>query len=214
MTPLLILIVGIACLVMGSSSFMTMILMNRSNDTTPVTQKNTKQTKPSSTKGGDWKKTGITFYGQSKADDNGLGFTGVDLFKHGKAKLEFNGKPLFPGAVFQADGAAYLYKILEVKSDDFTNHKTVYVHIVDVCNSGQSVCKTNTKKHGFLVDIHATAFDYVGKDDGLLLGSFRKVGELKPNDIPTSVWDGDYIICACKGACKGGDVTWKKKGTC
>lgn len=147
-------------------------------------------------------------------DDNGLGYTGVDLFKHGKAKLTFKGKPVFPAAVFQDDGGQYLYKILEVKSDAFTKNKSVYVHIVDVCNSGQDVCKTNTKKHGFLVDLHATGFEYVGNDDGVLKGSFRVVGDIKPNDLPKNVWHGEYIICSCTGTCQGDNVTWKKRGSC
>jgi len=161
--------------------------------------------------GGAWKTTGITFYGQSSADDNGLGYTGIDLFKLGKAGLKHNGKPMFPGAVFQGDGAKHLYKILEVQSDEFKKNKTVYVHIVDVCDSSQDVCKRNTKKHGFLVDIHATGFKYVGNDDGLLKGKFRIVGELSPSKIPKSAWKGGgSIICGCTGDCRGKNVTWKK----
>jgi len=215
MTPLIILAIGIVCLVILMSSFVMLMLMSRSSSASSATDENDEKTSvESTTSTGSWKTTGITYFGQSKQDDNGLGYTGIDLFKHGKAKLEFNGKPLFPAAVFQGDGAEYLYDILEVKSDEFTNKKSVYVHIVDVCNSGQDVCKRNTKKYGFLVDIHATAFEYVGKDDGLHKGSFRKVGKLKPNDIPKSVWHGEYIICSCKGTCQGGDVTWKKKDAC
>jgi hypothetical protein len=164
---------------------------------------------------GDWKTTGITFYGQSKADDNGIGFSGVDLFKHGKAKLTLDGKRVYPAAVFQGDGADYMYKVLEVTSDEFKNEDRIFVHVVDVCNSKEKVCKTNVKKHGnFLVDIHATAFDFLGNDDGILKGSFREVGTIPPNDIPKKVWDGEYIICKCKDTCKGDDVTWKKRGSC
>ena len=214
MTPILILIVGLACLAMITSFFSLVMIMTRSRSSSTSTISESPDAEESNESSGSWKTTGITYFGQSKQDDNGIGFTGVDLFKHGKAKLEFNGKPLFPAAVFQDDGGEYLYDILEVKSDDFTKKSSVYVHIVDVCNSGQDVCQRNTKKYGFLVDIHATAFSYVGKDDGLHRGSFRKVGTLKPNDIPKSVWHGEYIICSCKGTCKGGDVTWKKRGSC
>ena len=164
---------------------------------------------------GTWKKTGITFYGQSKADDNGIGFAGVDLFKHGTAGLKFDGKPLFPVAVFQADAAPLLWKVIEIESDSFTNNMTVYGHVVDVCNSGQDVCKRNTSKHGFLVDIHKTAFEYVGADDGLHAGQYRLAGELKPSDLPGSVFLKDETVaCSCTGSCSGGSVKWKKRSTC
>jgi len=162
----------------------------------------------------EWKTTGITFFGQSTQDDNGLGYTGVDLFKHGRANLTFNGKPVFPAAVFQRDAAPYLYKVIEVTSPEFTNNTSVYLHVVDVCNAGQDVCKTNAKKHGFLVDIHATGFSYVGNSDGILKGKVRIVGDIGPNELPASVWNGEYIICACTGVCSGDDVTWKKRGSC
>lgn len=165
--------------------------------------------------GGTWKKTGITFYGQSKADDNGVGFAGVDLFKHGTAGLKFDGKALFPVAVFQADAAPLLWKVIEIKSDSFTKSGTVYGHVVDVCNSGQDVCKRNTAKHGFLVDIHKTAFEYVGADDGLHAGQYRLVGELKPSDLPGSVFLKDETVaCSCTGSCSGGSVKWKKRSAC
>jgi hypothetical protein len=165
----------------------------------------------SSTDTGDWKTTGITFYGQSKADDNGLGYTGIDLFKWGKSGTKHNGKPVFPGAVFQGDGAKHLYKILEVQCDEFKKNKTVYVHIVDVCDSSQDVCKRNTKKHGFLVDIHATGFEYVGNDDGLLRGKYRIVGEIPASKIPSSAWrGGGSKLCSCTGDCRGKNATWKK----
>ena len=164
---------------------------------------------------GTWKKTGITFYGQSKADDNGVGFAGVDLFKHGTAGLKFDGKALFPVAVFQADAAPLLWKVIEIQSDSFTKSRTVYGHVVDVCNSGQDVCKRNTAKHGFLVDIHKTAFDYVGADDGLHAGQYRLAGELKPSDLPGSVFLKDgTVACSCTGSCNGGAVKWKKRSAC
>ena len=167
------------------------------------------------TGGGAWKKTGVTFYGQSKADDNGVGFAGVDLFKHGTAGLKFDGKALFPVAVFQADAASLLWKVIEIQSDSFTKSKTVYGHVVDVCNSGQDVCKRNTAKHGFLVDIHKTAFEYVGADDGLHVGQYRLAGELKPSDLPGSVFLKDgTVACSCTGSCKDGSVKWKKRSAC
>lgn len=185
---------------------------NESNDSSSDKKSGGSGTKES---GGDWKKTGITFYGQNKADDNGTGFAGVDLFKHGTAGLTFEGKPLFPVAVFQGDAAGMLWKIIEVKSDAFTKNKTVYGHIVDVCNSGESVCKKNTAKHGYLVDIHKTAFSYVGADDGLHAGEFRKVGELKPSKISANIWLKEgTVACSCSGGCKGNDVKWIKHSKC
>ena len=171
---------------------------------------------PSMSEGGEFKTTGITFFGQSKADDNGIGFVGVDLFKHGTAGLQFNGKPLYPAAVFQGDAAGLLWSVLEVRSDAFKNNKSVYVHIVDVCNSGQSVCKTNRAKHGFLVDIHNTAAQWVGINDGILQGQFRKVGHLKPGSIAPNIWlkPDDYIACSCTGTCSGNDVKWTARGSC
>lgn len=164
---------------------------------------------------GTWKTTGITFYGQDAKDDNGVGFAGVDLFKHGTAGLKFDGKPVFPVAVFQADAAPLLWKVLEIKSDAFTKTRTVYGHVVDVCNSGQDVCRRNTAKHGFLVDIHKTAFDYVGADDGLHIGQYRVAGEIKPSGMPSSVFLKDgTVACSCTGSCNGGSVKWKKRSVC
>jgi len=209
MSMILLLLTILAALMVSWSSVVMFLISN-----TPKKEKKILLSGNDDVPSGDWKTTGITFYGQSKADDNGLGYTGVDLFKHGKANLTFKGKPVFPAAVFQDDGGQYLYKILEVRSDAFTKNKSVYVHVVDVCNSGQDVCKTNTKKHGFLVDLHATGFAYVGNDDGVLKGSFRVVGDIQPNDLPKNVWHGEYIICSCTGTCQGDNVTWKKRGSC
>lgn len=127
---------------------------------------------------------GITFYGQggrgSTKDDNGVGIAGVSLFDY--TGSTFNGKPLFPGAVHQKDGAKYLFKVLEVYCDKFKSPgNVVYLHIVDVCGHSADVCNTNVKKYGnFLVDVHYNAFDHVGLDDGLLKGGFKVVGEIRP----------------------------------
>jgi hypothetical protein len=213
----------VICVVVVSSIAGVIFIRYRNNHATD----STKSTQPSGSSssgsspvahtggGGTWKKTGVTFYGQSKADDNGVGFAGVDLFKHGTAGLKFDGKVVFPVAVFQADAASLLWKVIEIQSDSFTKSKTVYGHVVDVCNSGQDVCKRNTAKHGFLVDIHKTAFEYVGADDGLHVGQYRLVGELKPSDLPGSVFLKDgTVACSCTGSCNGGSVKWKKRSAC
>jgi hypothetical protein len=213
MLELLLLLMGVCCmLVLGGAFLWFVVLRDDSDDSGEDSGDGDDST--TSGEDGDWKPTGITFYGQSKADDNGIGYAGVDLFKHGKAELTYKGKRVYPAAVFQEDGAEYLYKVLEVTSDEFNKKNTIFVHVVDVCNSKQDVCIRNTKKHGFLVDIHATAFDYLGTDDGLLKGKFKVLGTLPPNDIPKDVWDSDYIICSCKKTCRGDDVTWKKVGSC
>lgn len=215
MLELLLLLMGMCCMVVLGAAFLWFVVLRDDDSGDSKGDDDSGDGNDSSgDDGGDWKTTGITFYGQSKADDNGLGYSGVDLFKHGKAKLTYKGKRVYPAAVFQGDGADYLYKVLEVKSDEFNKKDTIFVHVVDVCNSKQDVCIRNTEKHGFLVDIHATAFDYLGTDDGLLKGTFRTLGTLPPNDIPKDVWDSDYIICSCKKTCRGDDVTWKKVGSC
>jgi hypothetical protein len=164
---------------------------------------------------GGFKECGITFYGQSAHDDNGVGISGVDLFKH--KNIRFDGKPVFPGAVFQGDGAEYLYSVLEVYCDAFKKNKTILIHVVDVCGYDAKVCHTNVAKHGnFLVDIHKNGFEYVGNDDGLLKGKFKKIGKIKASDLPKSVWKDqkDYILCSCSGDCKKGNMDWKPVDKC
>ena len=162
-----------------------------------------------------WKTTGITFFGQTPRDDNGLGLTGVDLFKHGRANIRYKGEPVYPAAVFQGDAAKYLYAVLEVTSADFRRSpKKVFLHVVDACNSSQRICRTNVRRFGdFLVDIHDTATGRTGVDDGLLKGSFRVVGEIAPNDLPEKVWKGGWKLCSCRGSCKkSSEQAWKPTG--
>ena len=222
-TMLLLVLSCIAFLVAIASMCTLVIFLRRKKETSDTSSASSDDASASSDDastgsetGGDWKTTAITFYGQSKADDNGTGFAGVDLFRHGEAGLTFNGKPLFPVAIFQGSAAGMLWKIIEVKSNAFTNNKTMYGHVVDVCNSGQDVCKTNSSKHGkYLVDIHKTAFTYVGLDDGLHKGEYRKVGELRPSKISQNIWLKDgTVACSCTGGCKGNDVKWIKHSKC
>lgn len=166
---------------------------------------------------------GITFYGQGGRggkDDNGVGIAGVSLYDY--TGSTFNGKPLFPGAVHQKDGAKYLFKVLEVYCDKFKSPgKVVYLHIVDVCGHSADVCNTNVKKYGnFLVDVHYNAFDHVGLDDGLLKGGFKVVGEIRPPKMPKSAWTPDvksgkdYMLCSCKNDCRKDDMDWKPLKKC
>jgi len=162
-----------------------------------------------------WRTTGITFFGQTPRDDNGLGLTGIDLFTHGRADIRYKGEPVYPAAVFQGDAAKYLYAVLEVTSADFRRSpKKVLLHVVDACNSSQRICRTNVRRFGdFLVDIHDTATGRTGVDDGLIKGSFRVVGEIAPNDLPEKVWKGGWKLCSCRGSCKkNSEQAWKPTG--
>lgn len=166
-------------------------------------------------------KAGITFFGQGGpggTDDNGVGISGVSLYDY---KNTYNGKPLFPCAVYQRDGPEYLYKVLEVYCDKFKSPgKTVYLHVLDMCAYSDDECGINTSKYGFLVDVHYNAFEYVGLDDGLLEGAFKVVDTIKPSKIPSKMWtkkvqDGkSYILCSCTGDCKQDKMTWKPMSKC
>jgi len=170
---------------------------------------------------GGYTKAGITFFGQGGpggTDDNGVGISGVSLYDY---KNTWNGKPLFPCAVYQGDGSEYLYKVLEVYCDQFKSPgKTVYVHVLDMCAYGDKVCPTNTSKFGFLVDIHYNAFEYVGLDDGLLEGGFKVIGTIEPSKIPSNMWTKKVqegkssILCSCTGDCKKDNMDWKPLSKC
>ena len=166
-------------------------------------------------------KTNISFFGQDAADDNGVGFVGVSLANHGNAGIKFQNRPVYPAAVFMGNGAAFLYKVLEVKG---ANIKPILVHIVDLCDSSQAVCKKNSGLNGlnFLVDIHKTGFAASGntKGDGLTTGEYKVVGEIRPRQMPKSVWmpkvaaNKDSIVCSCKGGCTEKEATWKLLSQC
>jgi len=171
---------------------------------------------------GGFKTTGITFYGQggpnSKKDDNGVGFSGIDLFEY--TNMTFEGKPVFAGAVHQNHAAEYMYSVLEVQCDAFKSpNKSVLIHVVDICNRNDSSCD-NVNTYGFLVDVHWTAFSYVGLDDGLLEGSYRVVGKIPPSALPTRVWmkdvqnKKDSIMCSCTGSCTKDTQKWTLLGKC
>lgn len=159
-------------------------------------------------------KTNITFYGQSSADDNGQGMSGVDLFKHGTAGIKHENRPVYPGAVHQKDFAKLAYKVVEVRGNGLN---TVLLHIVDMCDEKDDSCRANVKKNGlnFLVDVHATAFRAIGgKNDGVLTGTYRVVGEIRPSKLPASVWASSDIMCSCTGNCSGKSVKWTRLSEC
>lgn len=165
----------------------------------------------------------ITAFGWS-GDDNGAGFTGVDLHKFGAAGFTFNKKPLYPIAVFMGNGAAFLYKVLEVRAKGLA---PFYGVVVDLCDSGQAVCKRNTAYNGlnFLVDVHTTAFKGLGLSEDraknfLTTGDYTVVGHIKPGDIPASLYipgvasGKESIVCSCKGGCTTKEAVWGQYGTC
>jgi hypothetical protein len=174
-----------------------------------------------STPGG-YKNTTITFFGQGGpggSDDNGKGITGISLYDY--TGQTFNGKPLFPGAVHQKDGAAYLYKVIEVYCNKFKSPgNTVYLHVVDVCGKGDEDCINNIKKHNFLVDVHYNAFDYVGLDDGKFDGGFKVIGTIRPGKIPKNAWiqkvqdEKDSVLCSCSNDCTSSYMDWKTLSKC
>jgi hypothetical protein len=143
---------------------------------------------------------------------------GVDLFRLGKAGLKFSGKPVYPAAVHQDHMGAFIYKVLYVTGSKI---KPIYVYIVDACNSSQSVCNKNARADGnnFLVDIHATGFQAAGASDGILSGSYKVVGEIRPSELPRSVWtsgvqSGGYMLCSCSGKCLSSSQKWTKVSDC
>lgn len=157
-------------------------------------------------------------------DDNDIGFTGTDLNALGAAGLTFQGKKLIPIAVFMGDGAAFLYKILEVKAPGMP---IFYGIVVDLCDSSQSVCKQNTTKNGlrFLIDIHKSGWPQLGLSDSkaknyFATGEYRTVGQMRPHAFPKSAWipaiasGKDSIVCSCTGACTEKEAQWKTLSQC
>jgi hypothetical protein len=163
-------------------------------------------------------KASISFYGQTKADDNGIGLTGVDLFKYGTSGVKFQGKPVFPIAVHEKD-SKMLYNVLSVKGNGI---KPFLGHVVDVCNMTAGNCNDNVRRNGmsFLVDIHKTAFDAVGAGDNVLTGEYTTVGRIPPTDIPEGVFTSavrsgkSYMLCSCKGDCLDKSRVWKALKDC
>ena len=157
--------------------------------------------------------TVISFYGQSKGDDNGEGVTGVNLFK--MDGLTFNGKPVYPVAVHNDNAAQFLYKVLEITGQGI---KPIQGIVVDLCDRNDSSCSNKNKLgKNFLIDIHRLGFKAAGKDDGLVAGKYKVIGEIKPNDLPQKVWNkgaNTYVMCRCTGRCDESSRTWKKVGRC
>ena len=168
--------------------------------------------KSGSAKKGTKGKCNISYFGQNKADDNGEGFSGVDLFKY--QGVAFQGQPVFPCAVHQKHFAAYAYKILRLSSPSFK--RSVYLHVLDACDYSDASC-SNVSIGGldFLVDVHFPAAKYVGvKGDDLTTGTYEVVGEIPPYNISADAWipgvksGSDSIMCWCKDDCRGSNQMW------
>lgn len=168
-------------------------------------------------------KANMTAFGWS-GDDNGEGFTGIDLHKFGTSGYTFQGKPLYPIAVFMSNGAAYLWKVLEVRAPGLPKF---YGVVVDLCDSSQEICKVATAYRGvnFLIDIHLTAFQGLGIADARAksfraTGEYTVVGHVKPSDLPTSAYmpavasGKDSLVCSCTGGCTVKDAVWREYGKC
>ena len=169
------------------------------------------------------KATISTFGG--KGDDNGIGMIGVDLYALGNSGISFQGNKLIPVAVHQSHGAGYLYKILKIKADSLPEF---YGFVSDVCDSSQDECNKNVKANGmnFLIDIHETGWQRLGlnsktADAYFKTGTYTVVGQIKPSELPKSVFSGpiqsgkESMLCYCSGQCKSGkELKWAEFGKC
>lgn len=168
---------------------------------------------------GAYTNTNITGYGQSAKDDNGEGLSGVDLFAYGRAGVTFQGKPVYPIAVHQTAAGSMMYKVLEVVGDSGSGMKPFYGHVVDMCAIAHG-CDNHLKNgYSFLVDVHKTGFEASGFKDGIIKGKYRVVGELRPQQLPSSVWISGVtsgktpIMCSCSPElCK--NMKWTPLGAC
>ncbi len=167
-------------------------------------------------------KTTISFYGQDARDDNGRGFSGVNLLAFNSSSLKWNGKPVFPVAVLQKDWPTYAYKVLRIAGAGTHAKKIrpIYGVVLDVCASKDAICRKNSKKHGFLVDVHRAGFGAIGERTGLFDGEFEVVGSLSAADIPDRLWHPDVVRGKDYMQCRrsGGSLGWvplkNRRGMC
>ena len=173
----------------------------------------------SSVQEGDWIQTNITYYGQDSNDDNGVGFSGVNLHRLGTQGMSFNGKPVYPVAVHHDEASQWMYKVVELQGSKITPGFLGYV--VDICNRKDSSC-SNRNKNGlsFLIDIHKTGFQASGNTNNgqdFTTGQVRMVGSIPPKDIPTDYFmkgAKTYMMCGCTGRCEDKDITWNTPDKC
>jgi len=148
-------------------ALVVLILWNQKEGIAPWKSKKTKRSKKSM-KPGKWFNILTSFYGHNRADDNGIGAGGVDLYKFPYSRRindKFGTRTIYPVAVSTKDVGYYKYAILEIKNGE----KRMFAQVVDECASGD--CADNiseAKKQGRkLIDIHAAAFKVIGENDGL-----------------------------------------------
>lgn len=131
------------------------------------------------------KPTNISFYGGNKKDDNGIGFTGVDLFAYGRIPVMFGKRRVYPVSVPPDMFEKLGYMVLKIESPGM---RTFYGHVMDICAQGK--CSVNRARGGvnMLIDVHKTAWATARKNDGVLKGSYTVVGRLRPKQLPTGIW--------------------------
>lgn len=162
-----------------------------------------------------WVRTNITYYGQNAADDNGKGFTGVDLFKLGRSGLRYNGTPVYPVAVHHDYAHDWLYAVVEVTGPKIASGFHGYV--VDICNRADDSC-ANVRKNGlnFLIDIHKTGFEPSGNynnGNDFTTGKVRRVGTIPLTSLPDHLFpqgSNTYVMCGCSAPCTRPGQRWKK----
>jgi len=156
--------------------------------------------------------TNITYYGQTKHDDNGLGFTGIDLFAFDRFRITYGDKRVYPVAVHHDHAHDWVYSVVEVTGPKIAKNFLGYV--VDICNRNDSSC-SNKDKNGlsFLIDIHKTGFEASGNTNNgrdFTTGYVRKVGYIPVTKLPAGMFpkgDDTYIMCACDAPCTA--PVWK-----
>jgi len=202
----LVLLLGVLAFAICIVIIITIIILrNRSVDgPTTSAAKNGIQTED-----GEWTKTNITFF------DDTSGFTGIDLFEHAKKGMTFDGQKIYPCAVHHDDAADYLWSVLDLRGEGMN---TTRLHVVDICNRNDDAC-TNRDKNGlsFLIDVHETGWNALGKNDGVLVGEYKKVGAMFPKDMDNSVFlEGDktYVMCSCTDECTEASQKWTPVSKC
>jgi hypothetical protein len=142
----------------------------------------------SSKKPGKWFNILCSFYGDTPADDNGIGAGGVRLhnFPYTRRVSNFGRRKIYPVAIPTEDVPYYKYAILEIRN----GKKRIFAQVVDECGDGD--CgpnkKTAREMNRKLIDIHATAFKAIGENDGLQKMKARVITRgIKPDSRMNSV---------------------------
>lgn len=172
-------------------------------------------TKSSPSTNTQWIDTNITYYGQNTQDDNGKGFTGVDLFALGRSGLQYNGKRVYPVAVHHDDAHDWLYSVVHLTGPKIASN--FYGYVVDICNRVDDSCANRNKNNrSFLIDIHKTGFEASGNYNNgkdFTTGRVTKIGSIPLTKLPDSVFlqgKNTYVMCGCSAPCSRQQQRWKK----